>query len=84
MLQDNLCKHGRRSLRIHIDGYLESLAANRYADSTRDHYRTDLTRFIAYAETKGIYLPGGLQRMLIVCYPVFLRVVGHEDAYAQP
>jgi len=55
MLQDSLRKKRQCSLRIHINGYVESLAANRYTQSTRDHYRTDLTRFIAYAESKGIY-----------------------------
>lgn len=55
MLQGNSFKHGHRSLRIHIDGYLASLAANGYTQSTRDHYRTDLMRFIDYAQTNGIY-----------------------------
>ena len=55
MLKDSSCKKGHSSLRIHIDGYLASLEANRYTESTRDHYRADLMRFIDYAESNGIY-----------------------------
>ena len=55
MLQGSSCKQKHKSLRIHIDGYLESLEANRYTESTRNHYRADLMRFIDYAETNGIY-----------------------------
>jgi len=43
------------SFRNHVDGYLCDLAERGYTESTRDHYRSDLTRFIVYAETKGIY-----------------------------
>jgi len=55
MLQSNSCKQRHKSLRIHIDGYLASLGANRYTESTCNHYRTDLIRFIDYAETNGFY-----------------------------
>jgi len=42
------------SFRTHVDGYLCDLAKRGYTESTRNNYRTDLLRVIAFAEQTGI------------------------------
>ena len=47
-------KNCRTLIRTHVAGYLHELTECGYTASTREHYRIDLLRVIAYVEQKGI------------------------------
>jgi integrase/recombinase XerD len=55
-------KDCRTLIRTHVAGYLRELAEHGYKESTREHYRVDLLRVIAYAEQTGI---GSIQRFAL-------------------